>query len=106
MNVHFILCAGSSLLCEGFLYLQWAGTTLCRGAQASHCSGLSTFRAQALSTQVSEAAVLKLSSHGTRVLVAHNTWDLPGPEIEALSLHWQADSYPLYHRGSPHYFLF
>ena len=27
-------------------------------------------------------------------------WDLPGLGIEPVSLHWQGDSYPLYHQGS------
>ena len=28
-------------------------------------------------------------------------WNLPGPGIETSSLHWQVDSYPLRHQGSP-----
>ena len=28
-------------------------------------------------------------------------WDLPGPGLEPTSLHWQADSQPLRHQGSP-----
>ena len=34
-------------------------------------------------------------------LVAHGMWNLPGPGIKPVSLHWKADSYPLYHQGSP-----
>ena len=35
-------------------------------------------------------------------------WTLPGPGIEPVSLHWQADSYPLGHQGSRAklYFIF
>ena len=28
-------------------------------------------------------------------------WDLPGPGINPCPLHWQEDSYPFYHQGSP-----
>ena len=28
-------------------------------------------------------------------------WNLPRPGIEPVSLHWQVDSYPLHHQGSP-----
>ena len=33
-------------------------------------------------------------------------WDLPRPGLEPLSLHWQADSRPLRHQGSPMKFLY
>ena len=32
-------------------------------------------------------------------------WDRPGPGMEACPLHWQADSQPLDHQGSPPYSL-
>ena len=44
-------CVGSSFLCAGFLKLRRAGSTLHRGARASHCRGLSCCRAQALDAQ-------------------------------------------------------
>ena len=44
-------CVGSSFLCEGFLHLRRAGTTLRRGARASHYRGLSCCRAQAPDAQ-------------------------------------------------------
>ena len=44
-------CVGSSFLCEGFLQLQRVGATLHRGAQASHCRGLSRCGAQAPDAQ-------------------------------------------------------
>ncbi|CAI9165840.1 unnamed protein product [Rangifer tarandus platyrhynchus] len=28
-------------------------------------------------------------------------WDLPGPRIKLVTLHWQIDSLPLSHHGSP-----
>ena len=44
-------CVVSSFLCEGFLKLWQAGTTLHRGALASHYRGLSCFGAQAPDAQ-------------------------------------------------------
>ena len=44
-------CVVSSFLCEGFLELWQAGTTLHRGARASHYRGLSCFGAQAPDAQ-------------------------------------------------------
>ena len=44
----FFWCAGSSSLCAGFLLLRRAGSALCCSAWASHCSGFSRCRAQAL----------------------------------------------------------
>ena len=44
-------CVGSSFLCEGFLRLRRAGTTLHRSARASHCRGLSRCGAQAPDAQ-------------------------------------------------------
>ena len=44
-------CVGSSLLCEGFLYLWQAGATLHRGVRASHYRGLSCCGAQAPDAQ-------------------------------------------------------
>ena len=47
-------CVGSSFLCEGFLQLRRAGATLHRGAQASHCRGLSCCGAQAPDAQAQQ----------------------------------------------------
>ena len=47
-------CVGSSFLCEGFLQLQQVGTTLNRGARASHYRGLSSCRAQAPDAQAQQ----------------------------------------------------
>ena len=47
-------CVGSSFLCEGFLQLWQAGATLHRGAQASHCRGLSCCGAQAPDAQAQQ----------------------------------------------------
>ena len=54
-------CAGSLLLLGGFLWLQ-------RGAWASHCSGFSCCRAQALGMQAPTGAAHGLSSRGSWAL--------------------------------------
>ena len=47
-------CVRSSFLCEGFLQLWRAGTTLHRSAWASHCRGLSCCGAQAPDAQAQQ----------------------------------------------------
>ena len=42
LSLFFFGCAGSSLLCIGFLYLQWTGAVLRCGGWASHCGGFSS----------------------------------------------------------------
>ena len=50
--IYFIYgCVGSSFLCEGFPQLWQVGTTLHRGARASHYRGLSCCGAQAPDAQ-------------------------------------------------------
>ena len=39
----------------------------------------------------------RLHSHGIWALLLQGVWNLPGPGIESVSLHWQVDSYPLDH---------
>ena len=90
-------CVGSSLLHAGFLQLQQAGATLRCGSQASHCSGFSCCRAQALgmwasvvvphglSSCGSWAVGRRLSSCSTWAYLLHGMWDLPGPGIKAVS---------------------
>ena len=43
----------------------------------------------------------RLSSCGSRASFLRGTWDLPRPGLEPCPLHWQADSQPLRHQGSP-----
>ena len=43
----------------------------------------------------------RLSYCGSRAQLLRGTWDLPRPGVEPVSLHWQADSQPLRHQGSP-----
>ena len=47
-------CVESSFLCEAFLQLRRVGTTLHRGARASHCRGLSCCGAQAPDAQAQQ----------------------------------------------------
>ena len=80
-------------MCYGFLQLWQAGATLHRGARASHYRGLS------------------LRSTGSRragsVIVAHRPscsaacGIFPDQGSNPCPLHWQADSQPLHHQGSP-----
>ena len=43
----------------------------------------------------------RLSSCGSRAQLLRGMWDPPRPGLEPVSLHWQADSQPLRHQGSP-----
>ena len=91
--IYFWLC-WSSFLCEGFLQLRRAG-----GHSSSRCAGLSLSRP------------LPLRSIGSRrtgsVVVAHRPscsaacGIFPDQGSNLCSLHWQADSQPLRHQGSP-----
>ena len=86
-------CAGSSFLCEGFLQLRRAGATLHRGAQASHCRGLS------LRSTGSRRAGSIVVAHGPSCSAACGIF--PDQGSNPCPLHWQADSQPLRHQGSP-----
>ena len=39
-----------------------------------------------------------LNTCGVQAYLLHGMWDLPGPGIEPVSLHWKANSLPLSHR--------
>ena len=86
-------CVGSSSLCEGFLQLRWAGATLHRGARASHCRGLS------LRSTGSRRAGSVVVAHGPSCSAACGI--LPDQGSNPCHVHWQADSQPLRHQGSP-----
>ena len=91
---YFIFCcAGSSFLCEGFLQLWQAGATLHRGARASHCCSLS------LRSTGSRRASSVVVAHGPSRSAACGI--LPDQGSNPCPLHWQADSQPLRHQGSP-----
>ena len=43
----------------------------------------------------------RLSNCGSRAQLLRGMWDLPRPGSNPCPLHWQADSQPLHHQGSP-----
>ena len=94
INLFIYGCVGSSFLCEGFLQLRRAGATLHRGARASHCRGLSRCGAQAPDAQAPDAQAHRLSCSAACGI-------FPDQGSNPCPLHWQADSQPLCHQGSP-----
>ena len=57
--------------------------------------------------QKMDSRACRLSHYGTWVYLPHGMWNLPGPGIKPMSLHWQADCQPLDHQRSPFgYFFF
>ena len=86
-------CVGSSFLCEGFLQLRQAGATPHRGARASHHRGLS------LPSTGSRRAGPAAVAHGPSCSAARGI--LPDQGSNPCAPHWQADSQPLRHQGSP-----
>ena len=91
-------CVGSSFLCEGFLQLRQVGATLHRGAQASHCRGLSCCGAQAPDAQAQQLWL-------TGLVAPRHVGIFPDQGSNPCPLHWQADSQPLRHQGSPLFFF-
>ena len=94
-------CLGSSFLCEGFLYLWQAG-----GHSSSRCAGLSLSRPLLLRSTGSRRAGSVVVAHGPSCSVACGIFPDQGSNL--CPLHWQADSQPLHHQGSPdlHYCLY
>ena len=86
-------CVGSSFLCEGFLQLWQAGATLHRGAWASH------HRSLLLRSTGSRRASSVVVAHGLSCSAACGLF--PDQGSNPCPLHWQADSQPLRHQGSP-----
>ena len=87
--------------CSGFFLVS---TSSC-GVRASHCSGFSCCGAQALGTQASEVAALRLWNTGS-VAVTHGLncsaacGIFPDQGLDPSLLHWQAASLQLSHQGS------
>ena len=101
---------GLLLLCAGFLQLWRAGATLRCGAWASHCGGFSCCGARALGTRASVVVARGLQSTGSVVVVHGLSCSaacgiFPDQGSNLCPLHWQADSQPLRHQGSPFLFL-
>ena len=106
-------CIGSLLLREGFLQLRQAGATLHCGVRASRCGGFSCCGAQALGARASQlqhtgsvVVVCRLQSAGSVVVVCRLSCSaargiFPDQGSNSCPLHWQTDSLPLRHQGSP-----
>ena len=87
--IYFYGCVGSSSLCEGPLQLRQAGATPHHSARASHHCGLSCCG----------RAGSAIVAHGPSCSAACGILPDQGPN--PYPLHWQADSQPLCHQGSP-----
>ena len=89
---------------QGLLFLAIHGVLI---AVASH---VSEHRRQELRHMGSAVAACEpWSSGGSRSFsmwawVLRSMWNLSGPGIELVALHWQVDSYALRHQGSPCFF--
>ena len=92
-------CVGSSFQCEGFLQLRQAGATLHRGARASHHRG-----PPPLQSTGSRRAGSVVVAHGPSRSTACGIF--PDQGSNPCPLHWQADSQPLRHQGSPLFYFF
>ena len=94
--IYFLIfgCVGSSFLCEGFLQLRQAG-----GHSSLRCAGLSLSRPLLLWSTGSRRAGSVIVAHGPSCSAACGI--LPDQGSNPCSLHWQADSQPLRHQGSP-----
>ena len=95
----FFGCVGSSFLCKGFLYLRQAG-----GHSSLWCAGLSLSRPLLLRSTGSRRAGSAVVAHGSSCSAACGIF--PDQGSNPCPLHWQADSQPLRHQGSPAIRLF
>ena len=75
----------------GFHCHEWAFSSC---ARASHCNGFSSCGAQALCAQASSVKMHEFSCSEACGI-------FPDQGSNLCPLHWQSDSYPLYHQGSP-----
>ena len=74
-----------------------------RGHSSSRCAGLSLSRPRLLRSTGSRRAGSVIVAHGPSCSAAYGI--LPDQGSNPCPLHWQADSQPLRHQGSPHGFL-
>ena len=105
INLFIFGSAGSSLLHAAFLLLQWAGASLCCSPWASHCGGFSCCGADSRHPDFSRCSTQALE-YGSVVVVHRLSYFeacaiFPDQGLNPCPLHCQADSYPLYHQGSP-----
>ena len=90
----FFGCVGSSFLCEGFSAVAAGG-----GHSSSRCAGLSPSRPLLLRSTGSRCAGSVVVAHGLSRSAARGIF--PDQGSNPCPLHWQADSQPLCHQGSP-----
>ena len=74
------------------------------GHSSSRCAGLSLSRPLLLRAE-HRLQMRRLSSCGSRAQLLRGMWDLPRQGSNPCPLHWQADSQPLRHQGSPSGYL-
>ena len=92
-------CVGSSFLCEGLPLVAAS-----RGRSSSRCAGLSLSRPLLLRSTGSRRAGSVVVAHGPSRSAACGI--LPDQGSNPCALHWQADSQPLRHQGSPQIFKY
>ena len=93
-----------------FTYSKWRLLSSC-SAQSAHCSGFSCCRAPAPGHVGSAVAAPRFQSTGSIVVPHRLTCSeahgiLPDKGSNPCCLHWQADSLPLSHQGSPPLMIF
>ena len=93
INLFIFGCAGSSLLHVGSLWLWWTGPALHFSAWTAHCSDFSCHGGQALAVRRSV-----VEAHGLSCPAARGIFLDQG--LNLCPLHWQVQSYPLYHQQS------
>ena len=69
-----------------------------RGHSSSRCAGLSLSRPLVAEHRLQTR---RLSSCGSRAQLLRGMWIFPDQGSNPCPLHWQADSQPLHHQGSP-----
>ena len=74
------------------------------GHSSSRCAGLSLSRHLLLRSTVSRRAGSVIVAHGPSCSAACGIF--PDQGLNPCPLHWQADSQPLSHQGSPHFPIF
>ena len=92
-------CSGPSSGHMGFLQLRQMVSSW--NKWASRCSGFFCCRAQALGMQSLVVVTLRLSSCGTGPICSVVRGVFLDQGVNLCPLHWQADSQPLDHQGSP-----
>ena len=94
INLFIFGCAGSSFLCEGFSLVAASG-----GHSSSRCAGPSLSRPLLLRSTGSRRTGSVIVAHGPSCSAARGIF--PDQGSNPCPLHWQADSQPLRHQGSP-----